>query len=155
MTASADLSQNTLAHFLDRFVYKNPKKAKPKGESAMQPAAADVNGVKLLRGEVNTGEATVNDEKWWSRRKESDVPVDEVFFHKFFTQRNEKDKAKAAKSQKRRNGDEGEDDESDNDSSSELEGSTTGSADGEGDASDQDSDVEEAEIWKVGSTFYL
>lgn len=26
LTATADLSQNTLSHFLDRFVYKNPKK---------------------------------------------------------------------------------------------------------------------------------
>ena len=31
LTASADLSQNTLTHFLDRFVYKNPKKMKMMG----------------------------------------------------------------------------------------------------------------------------
>jgi ribosome biogenesis protein MAK21 len=64
----ADLSQNTLSHFLDRFVYKNPKKKAPSvegkgkgvslrgkifsdilgewfvGASAMQPARSAVQG---------------------------------------------------------------------------------------------------------------
>lgn len=68
-----------MSHFLDRFVYKNPKKPKPKGASAMQPAASgtDGTGVKLLKGEVSNGVVPVNDEKWWKRRVE-DVPVDEV-----------------------------------------------------------------------------
>lgn len=80
MTATADLSLNTLAHFLDRFVYKNPKKPKPKGASAMQPAASTAegtSGVKLIKGEVANGAPPVNDEKWWRRRLE-DVPVDQV-----------------------------------------------------------------------------
>lgn len=83
MTATADLSLNTLAHFLDRFVYKNPKKPKPKGASAMQPAASaaeGASGVKLLKGEVTDGAPPVNDEKWWRRRVE-DVPVDQVSGH--------------------------------------------------------------------------
>lgn len=79
ITATADLSLNTISHFLDRFVYKNPKKPKPKGASAMQPAATGVDGtgVKLTKGEVTYGEGPVNEEKWWKRRVE-DVPVDEV-----------------------------------------------------------------------------
>jgi len=88
---SADLSQNTLSHFLDRFVYKNPKKIKTKdgedeaqaqsrgkGASAMQPAASGVEGVKLIKGEIGfAGEELVN-EKAFMRKKRSDVPVDQV-----------------------------------------------------------------------------
>lgn len=79
ITATADLSLNTVSHFLDRFVYKNPKKPKSKGASAMQPAATGVDGtgVKLMKGEVAHGGIPVNEEKWWKRRVE-DIPVDEV-----------------------------------------------------------------------------
>lgn len=84
LTASADLSLNTLSHFLDRFVYKNPKKpsnAKPKGASIMQPAAgaSDGTGVKLMKGEILGGAGVpVNEEKFWRRRVE-DIPVDQVY----------------------------------------------------------------------------
>ena len=46
----------------------------------MQPAATAMDGtsgVKLVKGEAIGGEVPVNDEKWW-KRKEQDVPVDEV-----------------------------------------------------------------------------
>ena len=82
LTASADLSQNTLSHFLDRFVYKNPKQIKPgdsaggKGASAMQPAASAVNGVKLIRGEVGV-DSMVNEAAFLNKRVQ-DVPVDQV-----------------------------------------------------------------------------
>ena len=93
LTASADLSQTTLSHFLDRFVYKNPKKIKTKdgeddaqtpsrgkGASAMQPAASGVEGVKLIKGEIGfTGEELVN-EKAFMRKKRSDIPVDQVSY---------------------------------------------------------------------------
>jgi ribosome biogenesis protein MAK21 len=65
-------------------VYKNPKKStntKPKGASAMQPAASgnDGTGVKLLKGEVLGGTlGPVNEEKFWKRRVE-DIPVDQVY----------------------------------------------------------------------------
>jgi ribosome biogenesis protein MAK21 len=64
-------------------VYKNPKKstnAKPKGASAMQPAASapDGTGVKLMKGEVSgQAGAPVYEEKFWKKRVE-DVPVDQV-----------------------------------------------------------------------------
>lgn len=88
LTATADLSLNTLSHFLDRFVYKNPKKvtlndagvAKGKGASAMQPAATGLDGsgtgVKLIKGEVGDT-SLVNSERFWKRKLE-DVPVDQV-----------------------------------------------------------------------------
>jgi ribosome biogenesis protein MAK21 len=86
-SASPDLSLNTLGHFLDRFVYKNPKKRKNQGEgedgsgkikggSAMQPAASCVDGVKLVKG-VGAMEERVNEEGWWKRNVE-DISVDQV-----------------------------------------------------------------------------
>ena len=86
MTASADLSLNTLSHFLDRFVYKNPKQPKAnanggkgKGASAMQPAASalDGTGVKLIKGDFGNGKGQVNDSDFLRKRAE-DVPVNEV-----------------------------------------------------------------------------
>jgi ribosome biogenesis protein MAK21 len=89
--ATPDLGQNTLASFLDRFVYRNPKKragaageedmaadaagSRGKGGSLMQPAASAVEGVKLMKGEQL--ERRVNDETWWKRRVE-DIGVDQV-----------------------------------------------------------------------------
>lgn len=154
ITSSPDLSLNTLSHFLDRFVYKNPKKIKTKGSSAMQPAASanDRIGVKLLKGE-SSGGALPNEEKFLNRRLQ-DVPVDEVFFHKYFSRKREKDKNKTAHTGKR-DSDAGEsDDASDVDASaSELEEAQDRDADDaerdDDSEDDEDSDAEEADIWKA------
>lgn len=80
LTSSPDLSLYTLAHFLDRFVYKNPKKAAPRGASAMQPSKASAGGaggagVRRVRADVQ--ETPLNVEGWW-RRGEGGVPADQV-----------------------------------------------------------------------------
>lgn len=147
ITSSPDLSLNTLSHFLDRFVYKNPKKVKTKGSSAMQPAASanDRIGVKLLKGE-SSGGALPNDEKFLNRRLQ-DVPVDEVFFHKYFSRKREKDKNKTAHTDK------GDDVDA---SASELEDRDVDNAERDDESEDdndseddEDSDAEEADIWKA------
>ncbi|KAJ7261265.1 CBF/Mak21 family-domain-containing protein [Mycena haematopus] len=175
LTASADLSLNTISHFLDRFVYKNPKKVKPnannanvvvgkgKGASAMQPAASGLEGggVKLMKGEMGVLEERVN-EGGFLRRKESDVPVDQLFFHKFFSRKSEKEKAKSAKADRRKNhedSDSDDEDDEENESGEEMdltgdEGKKAGDVD-EFDEEDsdvgeeEDSDVGEDEIWKA------
>lgn len=78
LTAAPDLALNTLAHFLDRFVYRNAKKPRAggRGPSAMQPAVGRADGVRLVRGGEVEAEA-VNEEAFWRRRAE-DVPVDQV-----------------------------------------------------------------------------
>jgi ribosome biogenesis protein MAK21 len=65
-------------------VYKNPKKPKPRGASAMQPAASigyDGNAtVRRMKGGQNDGlgpGGTVNDEEFW-RKKVQDVPATQV-----------------------------------------------------------------------------
>ena len=153
LTSTPDLALNTLSHFLDRFVYKNPKKqsSKQKGSSAMQPAAGDAisgGGVRLIKGEVGDslglgsgGGVTVNDEKWWKRRVE-DVPIDQVFFHKYFNQKNELEKARAAKAKKKKR--KGDEEDSDEDVDEEREGEI------DEDGSEKSSDnEEEAQIWTV------
>ncbi len=143
LTGSPDLSLNTLSHFLDRFVYKNPKKSKPKGSSAMQPSldnASSAHGVTLIKGEAaHGGEVPVNDERFWKRRAE-DVPVDEAFFHAYFVRKSEKERQKAAKVAKRRKGGE---DESDEDLEEE-EVSDAQSGAGASASEDEDEDVDDA-----------
>lgn len=80
LTGSPDISLNSLVSFLDRFVYRNPKKnLQPKGASIMQPAAAgDVSGMIVKNNGARTAEDSfVNSEKFW-RKKIADVPVDQV-----------------------------------------------------------------------------
>ncbi|KAF8882268.1 CBF/Mak21 family-domain-containing protein [Infundibulicybe gibba] len=151
ITASPDLALNTLSHFLDRFVYKNPKKAKAsavgatdatagatleggRGASAMQPAAAGSGtGVRRVRGEVDEG-GLVNEDAFL-RTKKGDVPVDQVFFTNISHGRvNGKNQERETERKDRRR-DEGEENNGDED---------------EDDAPTKPhSDEEEAEIWKA------
>ncbi|KZT30311.1 CBF-domain-containing protein [Neolentinus lepideus HHB14362 ss-1] len=171
ITSSADLSLNSLTHFLDRFVYKNPKKAKTQGDeglgmanggSVMQPAAADGTGVRKLRG--HREEETVRDEGWW-KRAVNRVPVDQMFFHKYFNEKDKKEQQRKTKKAKRKGGegDEGGDDAEEEEEEEEEEGvesSEDEEEEGEGRDQDEDededarshfddSDADEAEIWKA------
>ncbi|KAH8990280.1 CBF-domain-containing protein [Lactarius akahatsu] len=133
LTSSPDLTLYTLAHFLDRFVYKNPKKAAARGASAMQPSTAGAaGGVRRVRADVQ--ETPLNVEGWW-RRGEGGVPADQVFFQRYFAQKHAKEHARAAKVDKRKSKRDDSDAESDGD---------------DGRASvDEGSDPEEGEIWKA------
>lgn len=95
MPPKPDLTSHTLTHFLDRFVYRNAKavtnkdgdvKVKTKGSSIMQPlSGGDSKGILLSSRSANSGQQPVNTEAFW-RKKVEDVAVDEVFFHKYFSQ---------------------------------------------------------------------
>lgn len=76
-----------------------------------------------------------------------------MFFHKFFTQKNEKEKDKAAKAKRRKtrggeSDDESDEDQNDSDEGSVAEDAVEGAKPVEDDE-EADSDKEEAEIWKV------
>lgn len=121
----------------------------------MQPAASglDGTGVKLAKGEVMIA-GGVN-EKSFLRRKEGDIPADEVFFHKFFVRKAMKDKGKKQA--------DGEDDEesqgsvavSDNEGEESAEEMDLTGDEAKANAVDkedeEDSDAEEDDIWKVCS----
>ncbi|KAG8807220.1 hypothetical protein FRC17_004592 [Serendipita sp. 399] len=141
LTANADLTLNTLSHFLDLFVYKNPKKPKPRGPSAMQPAAAlgnDGNSVvRFIKGMTDEGlgsKGTVNEEDFW-RKKVQDIPANQLFFHKFFNQRQQRNQDIREKTSKRKGRKDLDEDVGD-------EGAST-----PGEASDNDS--QEEEIWQA------
>ncbi|KAF8840266.1 CBF-domain-containing protein [Paxillus ammoniavirescens] len=154
ITSSPDLTLNTLSHFLDRFVYKNPKKAKPKGASVMQPAASANDGVsvKRLKGEISTG-ALPNEEKFWKRRVE-DIPVDEVFFHKYFSRKNQRKPSKPGAADGGESdeavgdNDESNDEETHSDIAESVPDSDDANSEQEGDEEDL-SDIEEAAVWKA------
>ncbi|KAH9916522.1 CBF/Mak21 family-domain-containing protein [Fomitopsis serialis] len=151
LTAAPDLALNTLSHFLDRFVYKNPKQPRTKGPSAMQPAAsaADGTGVKMTKGEVvDEGGMVVNEEGWW-RKKVEDVPADQIFFHKYFTQKKQREEEKATKvSRRRARGDAFDTDEDEENEEEDIVSEPEESPEGE-DEHEAESDKGEAEIWKA------
>jgi ribosome biogenesis protein MAK21 len=153
ITGSPDISLNTLISFLDKFVYRNPKKtAQPKGASIMQPAAiTDQSGVVRTRGPRTDESAFVNSEAFW-RKKVEDVPVDQMFFHKFFsTKLAKKDAANKKKSGKADSDAEDSDMDmgSDDGSAPELPSEIGDETDGEGSDDEMASDPEEDEIWKA------
>lgn len=144
MPPKPDLSLHTLIHFLDRFVYKNPKLSSgARGASIMQPlAGGDTSGLLVSAGSKTTRRKPVNSEAFWKLEADK-VGVDEVFFHKYFSTMGRGKEASKKKKAKRKAEDasDGEEDESDDeiwkalvDSRPELEGSN---------ASDDDVDLEE------------
>ncbi|KAG9084675.1 hypothetical protein FRC06_003944 [Ceratobasidium sp. 370] len=144
LTATPDLGLNTLTHFLDRFVYRNPKKLKPRPVSVMHPAAHDPDGtrVRLMKDTVDSA-TTVNDEAFW-KKNVKDVPADQLFFHKFFLKKLEKQQARAGKAGKRKKDKADKSDVSsseDDDEGSAAESGTSGSED--------DSEMNEDEVWKA------
>ena len=87
MPPKPDLSSNTLIHFLDRFVYRNPKVTKsPRGASIMQPIAGGDSSALLVSANSDklSIEQPVNSEAFWKQASEK-VNADEVFFHKYFS----------------------------------------------------------------------
>ncbi|GHJ86839.1 hypothetical protein NliqN6_3241 [Naganishia liquefaciens] len=164
LSGSSDISQNTLVSFLDRFVYRNPKKnATAKGASIMQPAAAALNGragaavVVRSKGARIAGDAAgyVNDEKFWNKKIE-DVPADQLFFHKYFSKKlAREDQIKAASAKRKKKSLEGSDVEEEDDvtmddvADDEEEESAPEPRSRAAADKDEESDAEEDEIWKA------
>ncbi|RKP26604.1 CBF/Mak21 family-domain-containing protein [Syncephalis pseudoplumigaleata] len=111
ITEQPQLHLHTLSHFLDRFVYRNPKKpsasggqAMQRGTSIMQPAERDNLSAGMFVWQRQSGvmsdELTVNSEQFL---KQTSIKADELFFHKFFQARQAEDeRRRAAKNKKRK-----------------------------------------------------
>lgn len=86
-----DLGLYSLAHFLDRFIYKKPKsKANLKGSSIMQPLGGSHTGNLLVRATgVESSEVPANTEDWLSKKASQIKPEDE-FFYQYFSTKQEK-----------------------------------------------------------------
>ena len=85
MPPKPDLSLHTLIHFLDRFVYKNPKVSSgPRGSSIMQPVArTKTSGLLVSTQAKSLSKEPVNTEGFWKQER-GKVDVNEVFFHRYF-----------------------------------------------------------------------
>ena len=133
-----DLNLHTLIHFLDRFVYRNPKSSSShlRGSSIMQPMAAnDTTGYLVSASVAGRQEMPVNAESF---RKQTDgnVAAEDIFFHKYFANLGKeslktKKKVKNTASETASTGGEGEDDiwKAMMDSAPELEGAESGEED--------------------------
>ena len=129
-------------------MYKNAKKVKGeegqvKGGSAMQPSAAPVEGVKLAKGLGVT--VNVNEKSFWER-KESNIPVDQIFFHHYFKRREAKERSKK----------EGDVSESEDGEGEEIDAAADASDVEEGvpaDDVESGSELDEEEVWKVCATY--
>ena len=100
-----DLALHTVKHFLDRFVYRNPKsKNLMRGKSIMQPLPGpDTSLILNVRGNAKS-EIAVNSEDWW-RQQIDNIRPDEVFFHRYFVTK-EEDEVRRVAGKKRKRGDE-------------------------------------------------
>ncbi|KAF6756527.1 CBF-domain-containing protein [Ephemerocybe angulata] len=152
LTASPDLSQNTLSHFLDRFVYKNAKTrpkagGEGKGASAMQPAASALEGVKLRKGE-QLDVQRVN-ERGFVERREGDVAVEEVFFWRFFKERGEREERMRRKVGGRKGEEDNEESEKEDNEDEEDEESEKEDKEEEEDSDVSEGELDEDEVWKA------
>lgn len=124
----------------------------------MQPAAASDKSGMVVKGEGEAG-VMVNSEAFW-RKKIEDVPVEMMFFHRYFAEKLKmkekrgKDKERSTKgSEFGESGSEGDEDEDEEMEDSDEDKSENEKEDEDADSDaaedDEDSDPEEAEIWKV------
>lgn len=91
-----DLGLFTLAHFLDRFVYKNAKeKTTSRGSSIMQPLGGAQTGSLLVKASNLSGAALPANTENWLNKKVEDIRPDEKFFFDYFTSKQNKLKEKA------------------------------------------------------------
>ncbi|KIY01257.1 uncharacterized protein Z520_02809 [Fonsecaea multimorphosa CBS 102226] len=146
-----DLNLHTLSHFLDRFVYRNPKLSSSglRGSSIMQPMATDNSQAVLIAGTGVSGkkEIPVNSEQFRLKKSE-EVAAEDVFFHQYFTSLKggkageKRDKLQKKKEKKkRRDADDDMDDESEADDEDEIWKAMMQSApDLEGDEFEDDND---------------
>lgn len=101
MQGKPDLALHTLSHFLDRFVYRNPKSSPGlRGSSIMQPlSGGDGSGLLVTSGRSGKNQPPVNSENFWKKRSE-EVAAEDVFFHDYFNLRG-KDKTGSRKAKKK------------------------------------------------------
>jgi ribosome biogenesis protein MAK21 len=86
MPGKPDLKIHTLIHFLDRFVYKNPKLASInlRGSSIMQPMASSNAQSALIGSSATLPSLAVNTDRF-RNQTDDQVSAEDVFFHQYFS----------------------------------------------------------------------
>lgn len=82
-----DLTLHTLSHFLDRFVYRNPKLGISglRGSSIMQPMAAVDSQNVLIPGTLAAQRRLPVNSEAFRAKKDGEIAAEDVFFHKYFS----------------------------------------------------------------------
>ncbi|KIW37854.1 uncharacterized protein PV06_09839 [Exophiala oligosperma] len=140
-----DLNLHTLSHFLDRFVYRNPKlsSAGLRGSSIMQPMANDTSNV-LIGSTLGAARKLPVNSVEFKTRKQEDVAAEDIFFHQYFSSLGSAGSNKPKAQKKSRDEDDGSVDEDEvwkamMESAPELEGAEE--SDDDLDVSDIDSEL--------------
>jgi ribosome biogenesis protein MAK21 len=138
-----DLSLHTLSHFLDRFVYRNPKlsSVSQRGSSIMQPMANDSRNV-LIGGSWDAQRRLPVNCEAFKSKKSDDVAADDVFFHRYFSSLDTKVASTKVKKAKKR----GDDDEESGDDEDEVWKAMMDSAPDLEGAEESDDDVDLSEL---------
>ncbi|KAG7815761.1 hypothetical protein KL928_005360 [Ogataea angusta] len=135
----------TLAHFLDRFVYKKAKmKPTTHGQSIMQPLAGAHTGQLLVKTDVH-GQLPTNTEDWINK-KASEIRPEDRFFYEYFSTRQEKALASKMDRELNRKVREDDDEESDIDEDSVWNALVKSNPEVEGPSEDELSDFEMSEL---------
>ncbi|KAL2158593.1 hypothetical protein VTH06DRAFT_4360 [Thermothelomyces fergusii] len=82
-----DLANHTLMHFLDKFVYRNPKTEESRrGGSIMQPIHASGSASHIVTSTKASArqQPTVNSSSFWNLKPDQ-VSAEDVFFHEYFS----------------------------------------------------------------------
>ncbi|KAK3394860.1 CBF/Mak21 family-domain-containing protein [Podospora didyma] len=82
-----ELASHTLMHFLDKFVYRNPKASETKrGGSIMQPVHASSSSSHVVISSKASArqEPAVNSASFWNLKPDQ-VSAEDAFFHEYFT----------------------------------------------------------------------
>jgi len=56
----------------------------------MQPSGSAIEGIKLLKGEAIS--VQVNSPSFWKNKKETQIPVDQIFFYDYFKRKDESER---------------------------------------------------------------
>ncbi|KAG5354681.1 Ribosome biogenesis protein [Yarrowia sp. B02] len=93
--AKPDLDLHSLAHFLDKFVYRNPKQQqKLKGNSIMQPLAGGAAANNLLVGLKGANTAQPVNAREWNAKNPDKIAPEDVFFYNYFQPKQAKEESK-------------------------------------------------------------
>lgn len=123
LSGKPDLNLHTLSHFLDRFVYRNPKlssQSTTRGSSMMQPMAGSDSSALLVGGKAHPQELPVNAEAFQAE-KEGETRPEDAFFHQYFNSLGkEKTKAKEKREQQKKEKEKGKRDTGEEDEEEEI-----------------------------------
>lgn len=147
LSGKPDLTLYTLIHFLDRFVYRNPKLSSSgiRGSSIMQPMASGDTHAMLIKSESGAHRTLPVNSEAFKVKKDDEIAAEEVFFHKYFATLGKEPVKKKKKGHKQADG-EDDDEAGSGDEDAIWKAMIDSAPDLEGANSDDDDDLEFSDL---------